>query len=350
MLRKFAAILLTTVAVLAAGWLALRRPDIPYETLESTYALQESRFLTVRDDLKLHYTDTGPRDAPVIVLVHGFAASLHTWKHWVRELDDTYRVITLDLPGHGLSRVPENGDVSIDYYVDAVDALLSKLNVSSVSLAGSSMGGQVAWEYALAHPGQLDSLILVDAAGWPESEAEERPLIFRLLRIPVARTLIRDLDLSGLIEDGLRKSVADPLFVSTDMAERYAALSRAPGHRDALLSLLAGSPQREKASKAKLEAISVPTLILWGEQDRIIPVSDAARFEEAIPNAVAIIYPDAGHLPQEEVWQESVADLQAFLDQKVAGVAEGAGGSADGPALTEVPASNQVTGGGMRPR
>ena len=212
------------------------------------------------------------------------------------------------------------------------------------------MGGQVAWEYALAHPGQLDSLILVDAAGWPESEAEERPLIFRLLRIPVARTLIRDLDLSGLIEDGLRKSVADPLFVSTDMAERYAALSRAPGHRDALLSLLAGSPQREKASKAKLEAISVPTLILWGEQDRIIPVSDAARFEEAIPNAVAIIYPDAGHLPQEEVWQESVADLQAFLDQKVAGVAEGAGGSADGPALTEVPASNQVTGGGMRPR
>lgn len=350
MLRKLAAILLTTVAVLAAGWLALRRPDIPYETLESTYALQDSRFLTVRDDMKLHYTDTGPRDAPVIVLVHGYAASLHTWKHWVRQLDDTYRVITLDLPGHGLSRVPENGQVSIDYYVETVEALLTRLNVSNFSLAGSSMGGQVAWEYALAHPGELDSLILVDAAGWPESEGEQPPLIFRLLRIPLARTLIKDLDLSGLVEDGLRNSVADPLFVSADMAERYSALSRAPGHRDALLRLIAASPHREKASKAKLEAISVPTLILWGEQDRIIPVSDAARFEEAIPNAVAITYPDAGHLPQEEVWQESVADLQAFLDQNVTGAAAGSGGSPDGPALSEVPASNQATGGGMRPR
>lgn len=349
MLRKSAAILLTMVAVLAAGWLALRRPDIPYETLESSYSLAESRFLTVQEDLKLHYTDTGPRDAPVIVLVHGFASSLHTWLPWAEVLDDTYRVITLDLPGHGLSRVPDEGHVSIDYYAGTVDELMAKLKISRFSLAGSSMGGQVAWHYALTRPDRLDSLILVDAAGWPDTEGEEPPLVFRLLRIPAARILMKDLDLSGLIEDGLKRSVADPHFVSAGMADRYSALSRAPGHREALLRLTAGGTAREMASKAKLASISVPTLILWGEQDRLIAVSDAARFETAIPNAVAITYPRAGHLPQEEVAAESVADLEAFLGRHVTRAVD-APVQADSHAVSEVPPAPGTTGGGMRPR
>ena len=348
MLRKFAAILLTLVAVLAAGWLALKRPDIPYETLESSYTVADSRFLTVSDEIKLHYTDTGPRDAPVIMLVHGFAASLHTWQPWVRQLEKTYRVVTLDLPGHGLSRVPEGG-VSIGYFVDTVDALAGKLDVDRFSLAGSSMGGNVAWQYALAHPDRLDSLILVDAAGWPDAGRENTPLIFRLLRIPVARRLMKDLDLSGLIEDGLRESFADPQFVTEAMAERYAALSRAPGHRDALLRLAAGGSSRDKASREALSVITVPTLILWGEQDNVIPVAHAQAFEDAIPGAVAITYPDAGHVPQEEVAAQSVGDLLGFLDRHAsAGAREEI--APLGADMREARSPTAAAGGGLRPR
>lgn len=349
MLRKFAAIILTLVAVLAAGWFALKRPDIPYETLESSYTLPESQFLTVSGDIKLHYTDTGPRDAPVVVLVHGFAASLHTWQPWRKTLENSYRVITLDLPGHGLSRVSDEHPVSIDYYVDTVEAVTRKLKVDQFSLAGSSMGGNVAWQYALAHPDQLVSLILVDASGWPDANQGDDPLVFRLLRIPLARILMKDLDLSGLIEGGLRDSFANPDLVSQDMVERYTAMSRAPGHRDAMLRLMAGSNSRVKASKQRLADIRVPTLILWGKHDNLIPVGDAARFEAALPNAVAITYPDAGHIPQEEVADESASDVRAFLDRHAA-VSPAMSTDAVATPVSETAQTGNATGGGLRPR
>ncbi len=347
MFRKFLAILLTIFAVAAAGWLALRRPDIPYDTLEYTYTVPHSNFVTLGDEVKIHFADTGPRDAPVVVLLHGFAASLHTWSHWQAKLDDNYRVISLDLPGHGLSRVPENEAISIDYYVETVDALMDRLDVDRFSLAGSSMGGNVAWQYALQHPDKLDGLVLVDAAGWARSgeESDDAPLVFKLLRVPVARLLMKDLDLSSLIESGLRDSFADQTLVTEAMAERYAALSRAPGHRDALLSLAAGNETREKASRERLSAINVPTLILWGDKDNLIPVSHASRFEDAIPNAIVTIYKNVGHIPQEEQADQSAADMAAFLDRY-----------ADAPltqpatAISDTASPGASTGGGLRPR
>ena len=99
MWRRVIAVFLTLVAILAAGWLALRRGDIPYDTLELAYSVPNSEFVTLDNGMKLHFTDTGPRDHPVIVLVHGFSASLHTWEAWKEDLEDDYRVITLDLPG-----------------------------------------------------------------------------------------------------------------------------------------------------------------------------------------------------------------------------------------------------------
>ena len=152
MVRKFTAIILTIVAVLAAGWLALRRADIPFETLEASYTVAGSKFTTLDEDVKVHYADTGPRDAPVIMLVHGYAASLHTWLAWRDILDDSYRVILVDLPGHGLSRAPKDEPVSIDYYATIIDELADRLKVGRFSLAGNSLGGHVAWQYALSHP------------------------------------------------------------------------------------------------------------------------------------------------------------------------------------------------------
>ena len=320
MLRRFLVVLLTIGAILAAGWFALQRGDIGYDRLEIVYANADSRILPLENGLRVHYRDVGPRDAPVIVLVHGFSASLHTWDPWVADLKHDYRVISLDLPGHGLTNCAENGKTGSDQFVDTVDEVTRSLGVGKFTLAGNSMGGGVAWAYALAHPDRLDALVLVDASGWPETaeDAGSDPLVFRLLRNPVARRLMKNTDMTMLVRSGLRDSFANPDLATEDMVNRYTALARAPCHRDAIMALMTGRGAHAPATKAALAAISVPTLVLHGEQDKLIPVSAGHKFAEAIPGAELIVYPDAGHLPQEEVAAQSAQDLREFLARRLA--------------------------------
>jgi pimeloyl-ACP methyl ester carboxylesterase len=315
MMRRFLVVLLTIAAIFTAGWFALQRADIGYDRLELVYANSDSRILPLDNGLRIHYRDVGPRDAPVLVLVHGFSSSLHTWEPWVANLKRDYRVITLDLPGHGLTNCLETRRIGTEQFVETVDAVTRALGIEHFTLAGNSMGGGVAWAYALAHPSQLDALVLVDASGWPESaeEAKSDPIAFKLLGNPVARLLMKNTDMTWLVREGLRDSFANPDLATDDMVNRYTALARAPCHRDALMDLTAGEKNRVLATRDALSKITVPTLILHGEQDKLIPVAAAQKFAEAIPGAKLVTYPDAGHLPQEEVASESAGDLRAFL-------------------------------------
>lgn len=314
-MRRTFAVVLTIVAVLAAGWLALRRADIPYDTLETVYSLPDTQFMTLDDGLKVHFTDTGPTDRSTIVLVHGFSASLHTWDAWKTNLEMDYRVITLDLPGHGLSRVDEDDEVSIERFADVVRKVTEARGVDQFTLAGNSMGGSTAWNYALKYPETLEGLILVAASGWPnESEdGESRPLIFRLLANPVARVILKDLDMTSMTRSGLEGSYTDQSFVTDELVERYVSLSRAPGHRSVLLEIMAGD--REPATPEKMATIKVPTLVMWGADDNIVPASGAPKFDQAIPNSTLVIYEGVGHLPQEEAAAQSIADVRAFMNE-----------------------------------
>ena len=320
MLRRFLVVLLTFGAILAAGWFALQRSDIGYDRLEIVYANSDSRILPLDNGLRVHYRDVGPRDAPAIVLVHGYSSSLHTWEPWVANLKQDYRVISLDLPGHGLTNCLESGRIGTGQFVDTVDQVTRSLGIDTFTLAGNSMGGGVAWAYALAHPGRLDALVLVDASGWPESaeDAKSDPLVFKLLRNPVARRLMKNTDMTMLIRAGLRDSFANPDHATDEMVDRYTALARAPCHRDALMALMIGRDAHAPATKDLLAAISVPTLILHGEEDKLVPVAAGHKFAEAIPGAELITYPDAGHLPQEEVSEQSASDLRDFLSRRLA--------------------------------
>ncbi|MFN4226159.1 MAG: alpha/beta fold hydrolase [Hyphomonas sp.] len=322
MFRRLLAVLVTVGIILGAGWLTLRRGDIPYEHLEAIYANSDSRYLAYGDDMRIHFRDVGPRDAHTIVLVHGFSASLHTWEPWVNNLKRTYRVITLDLPGHGLSRCIDNSAIGTQQFIDTINRVTGTLKVDRFTLAGNSMGGGAAWAYALAHPERLDGLVLVDAAGWPRDaeESGSRPLIFRLLDAGPARRVLRDLDMTPLIRDGLRNSFGDPAFVTDEMVERYASLSRAPCHREALLELTSGRGERAVASPEKLAGLDVPTLVMHGELDNLIPASHGEKFAAAIPGAELKLYPGVGHLPQEEIAEESAGDLRSFLNRRVYGV------------------------------
>ena len=314
-MRRTLAVLLTIVAVLAAGWLALRRADIPYDTLETVYSVPDTQFMTLDDGLKVHFTDTGPQDRATLVLVHGFSASLHTWDAWKTALELDYRVITLDLPGHGLTRAEDPSQAHIERFTDVVHEVTQDLGVDRFTLAGNSMGGNTAWSYALRYPETLEGLILVAASGWPEEagEGDDSPFIFTLLSNPIARTIMKDLDMTSFTRSGLESSYTDQAFVTDELVERYVALSRAPGHRETLLAIMAGD--RVPATEEAVSAIQVPTLVMWGRDDNLVPVSGAQKFADAIEGAQLIIYDNIGHLPQEENAAKSIEDVRAFMTE-----------------------------------
>jgi len=318
--RVLTGIIVVLAVLLAGGWLALRRPDIPWPTLQAKYANGASRYMDLPGGLKVHYRDQGRRDGPTLVMVHGFAASLHTWEPWVQRLGSRYRIITLDLPGFGLTSAPEGYSLTRSGFVDVVDGVTTKLGVTKFVLVGNSMGGGVAWNYALKHPDRLQGLVLVDAAGWPQQRADGKdgPFIFKVLRNPVGRFLIGDLDTTAMTRAGLKDAFAPtPDMVDDAMVARYVEMSRAPGHRDIILNLMGGFDPADAATKDRLSAIAVPTLVMHGDTDKLIPVSHAALFGDAIPGSTVIIYPKVGHVPMEQIADKSAADLDAWLKAKV---------------------------------
>ena len=319
MFKNLFGILLILASVVAVGWFALKRADIPYVTLESAYANNASQFMTLEDGLKVHYRDEGLIDGPTIVLVHGFSASLHTWEGWVHDLETDHRVISLDLPAHGLTRAPESAPMGIDYFVKVVDEVTDYLGAAEFTLVGSSMGGATAWAFAEDHPEKLNGLVLVGASGWPDTEEQKKnePFVFKLLANPTARLVLKDLDMTMLIRSGLKDSFVDQAFVTDEMVNRYASMSRGPGHRAAILALMADPNARRVATTDRMARLDVPTLVLHGDGDNLVPVEHGRQFAATIPDAELVVYENVGHLPQEEVTEQSLADLRAFLNTRV---------------------------------
>lgn len=307
------------LAVLLAGaYLALRRPDIPFTTLEAKYANSASHYLDLPSGAHVHYRDQGNPKGPVLVLVHGFSASLHTWEPWVGLLGGQYRIISLDLPGHGLTRAPANYKPSIDAYADLVAQTTARLDAPRFVLAGNSMGGGVAWNLATRYPERLNGLVLVDSAGWPHEGANARtPLAFKLLRFPIARALGQQLDTSSIVAAGLKDAFHNKALVDQAMIDRYVELGRGEGHRALIMNLQTGrKPMTVDQAKALLATIKVPTLVMHGEDDALIPVADGKALAGAIPGASLILYPATGHIPMEEKADQSAAELKAWLKLK----------------------------------
>lgn len=315
-LRILVGLVVAVVVVSTVFVLTTRRPDVPYDTLEAQYASDTSRFINMPGDIRIHYREEGTPDKPVLVLVHGFSASLHTWEPWVQRLGPFYRIISLDLPGHGLTRAPAGYEPSPRAYADLLDQFVTAVGVDRFVLAGSSMGGHVGWEYALAHQDKLRALVLVAAAGWSETPAERagEPLIFRLLRTPVLGPILAELDNRALVERGLRASVADPSIVDQAMVDRYVLLSRAPGHRSILLQITLNFGRYQTATQDVLQRITIPVLVMAGEKDALVPFRNAQQFAGVGANWSTAFYPDLGHLPQEEDPQRSAIDVHAFIN------------------------------------
>lgn len=315
-LQVLGAVVAVVVVLAGAAWLALRGPDIPYETLEARYAGPGSRYVDLPGGVRLHVEEAGKPGGPPLVLLHGYGDSYTSWSGWVAALGGKYQLLCVDLPGHGLTRAPAGYVISSSGYAGLLEAYASARGLQHFALAGNSMGGGVAWQYALLHPERLTALVLVDAAGWPLAPTRDLPLAFRILQYSAGRWLLAHIDNRPLIEEGLKKDVHDPAVITQAFVDRWAEFQRAPGHRAILMSATPGS--LAVASERALATLTVPTLVLHGEADALIGVDSGRRFAAAIPGAKLITYPAVGHLPQVEIPARSAADVDAFLDSLAA--------------------------------
>lgn len=313
-MKKRYAIPLVLIALLAAAIFFLHTPDTGTAAMETKYTNEYSHFAEGANGLRVHYRDQGNPQGEPIVLLHGNSATLHTWEPLAARLGDKYRIITLTLPGHGLTGPNANHDYSVAGMSEAVDLVVNELGLNHFVLGGNSMGGWISWRYALAHPEKIDALILIDSSGMPLREGETPPplnLGFRLLQHPAGRFLLKYFTPRAAMETSLRQSVSVEDFINDDVIDRYWELYRIPGNRQA-----AGERwvvDREPQYADRVGEITAPVLILWGKEDQLIYGSAAVTFKERLPQADVILYKGVGHLPMEEVPDKTAANIEAFL-------------------------------------
>ncbi len=268
------------------------------------------RFETL-DGVRVRYVRAG--SGPAVLLLHGFASSIVTWRDVMPALAQGHDVVAVDLPGFGGSDQP--GDLSARLYPRLVPALLDRLGIAKASLVGNSMGGAAAVLTAAEHADHVERLVLLDSAGFNMAPGD-RPFMVRLAGSP-ASALLGRLPLHRLlVRQALRQVFFDDSHVTPELVEEYAAPMMREGALGATRSLLStpgfDTPEEFQAHAA---AIKAPTLVVWGREDAWIPVSHADRLVAAIPGARKLILESCGHMPQEERPAEVARLLKEFLGE-----------------------------------
>jgi pimeloyl-ACP methyl ester carboxylesterase len=292
------------------GMAATRAPDRPLESLVARWAPTPSQFMELDGQL-IHLRDEGPRSDPApLLLIHGTSASLHTWEGWARQLSHSRRVISLDLPGFGLTGPNAQGDYSTPAYVDFIQRLMRQLDLPPAIVVGNSLGGEIAWLLAARHPERVKAVVLIDAGGF-DFEPEELPLGFRLARMPGVRHLTRYFLPRAAVTQSLQSVYGDPSKVSATLVDRYFELTLREGNREALIRRF--EQLNLGAYLPELARVHQPTLILWGGHDRLIPPRWGDAFAQALPGSRLVRFEQLGHVPQEEDPAATLAALEPWL-------------------------------------
>jgi pimeloyl-ACP methyl ester carboxylesterase len=306
--RRWPFILLFAMGVLAGVALWAYSPSLPSEMLIARYANDHSKFIDV-GGVRAHVREQGNPDGIPVVLIHGSMGSLQVWEGWARELGQQARLIAVDLPGHGLTGAWPRDEYTVEAYADFIEVLVDTLNLDRFVLVGHSLGGAVAWSFAATRPNRVSQLVLVDAAGYPR-DGGEAPLPTRLARLPVVGDIGIYFKPERLVRRSLEEMYADPAMVTPERIKRSAELQRFPGNREATLQR---ARSQDPLDPTPLKRLRVPTLILWGAQDRWVPIADAFRFQHDIKGAKLEIFEKLGHNPMEEDPKATAAAVAAFL-------------------------------------
>ena len=274
------------------------------EELKEKYTYKTSKFIPI-EGLDIHYCDEG--EGEVVLLVHGTFSSLHSFDYWNDILVKNYRVIRMDLPGFGLTGPHPDHLYSIESYTDFIDEFLTKLNISSCSIVGNSLGGWLSWEYSLKYTSRVNKLILIDSAGYVGEGS--LPLPFVIAQTPVLRNVFNYVP-KAVIRRFVRQVFHDQSKVTDELVDRYFDLFHREGNKEAFVKLANSSYLHNTETLCDLK---MPVLIMWGENDKWINVSRASLFERDLQNSEVIIYENVGHVPMEEIPEKTAKDLITFL-------------------------------------
>jgi pimeloyl-ACP methyl ester carboxylesterase len=307
LLRHLPLVLLLVFGALAGALLWGYTPDLPRDYLVERYGRPPSAFIDV-GGTRAHVLDQGKTDAMPLLLIHGSLESLQVWDGWVDALKDRYRLISVDLPGHGLTGPWARGEYTIDAYADFIEVLADTLRLDRFAIAGHSLGGAVAWTFAATRPERVSQLILVDAAAYP---SEAKPgWRTRLARASVIGDVGIYFKPEWMVRRALQEVYTNPAMVTPERVRRFAELQRYPGNRKATLQRLR---TQEPIDPTPLKRLDVPTLIIWGAQDHWTPVADAFRLQSDIKGAKLALFEKPGHNPMEEDPQGTAAAVSSFL-------------------------------------
>jgi pimeloyl-ACP methyl ester carboxylesterase len=283
--------------------------DIPVAALKEKYQKSNSAFIDI-DGMPVHYIIEGKLDDSLpIVFIHGTSASLHTWDTLSSLLKANKKIIRFDLPAFGLTGPNPLNQYNFNFYNQFIDQLLLKLNVTKCIVAGNSLGGSIAWNYAIASPDKVKQLILLDASGYPKKD-EKGSLGFKLAGIPVLNQALKHISPISLIRKSLEDAFYNKAFVTEQMVQQYHDLLLREGNRSAILELFQ-HPMKPDATKIK--TITQPTLIIWGKEDQLISYTNAALFKQDIQDSRVLVLDKVGHIPMEEAPNQVATAILEFI-------------------------------------
>lgn len=306
---KWLTLLFAPILIILQGCSSMGISAQPLSELTEKYTDETSKFVAI-DNLVMHYQDQG--DGPTLVLLHGVASSVHTWDGWVDRLADHYRIIRIDLPGHGLT----GSDPTVErydtaYMVDKLEKFLNKLKIDDIYLAGNSLGGYISWNYALHRPDRVKKMILLDAAGFPQ----DLPFIMSFAAMPVIGEMSGLMMPKFVVNMNINAAYGDKSKVSDELIQRYFDLTMREGNRESLIKVF--RTMKEQSSNPHLgdrvKEITIPTLLIWGDQDEWVPLDILAEFDKALVNSQTIVYEGVGHMPMEELPVQTARDAHSFL-------------------------------------
>lgn len=307
---KFLKVLLAIVIIfflILIGYHFLRKNHfISKEEVIANFSFPESKFIDWNGK-KIHVIERG--SGVTVLLIHGLGASLNEFEGLSKKLAENYKVVSFDLPGFGLSDVPEdeNPDFQV-IYSDFMHFILDKYASDSCYLIGNSMGGLIAWNTVLEEPTKIKKMVLLAPAGYDMEKIAKKNAAW--VNTPITKFILAKGAPKSIAESNVKMCFYKDDEIDKDLFKRKYAFMNKEGNLDFLKKF---ATYNKFTDTALIKTINCPTLVIWGDKDEIIPFEHAAKFKRDLPNSQLIVYKDCGHVPQIEEAKKCTEDIQDFL-------------------------------------
>jgi len=294
--------------------------DIPKESVIVKHAKGASEFIELKDGSLIHVRDEGNKNGNTLVLIHGSNGSLFNFESMNKFLINDFRVVSLDLPAHGLTGPVNSNNYSFDGFIRVINEVLEIKKINQFFLAGHSMGGRVVWNYTIDYPEKVSGLIIIGSLflanekEYREFQSDNKPpIVFKLFEIPFFRMLLGYITPRIMVSQVAKQMVYDQTIMTDELIDQFHDIILLEGSREAMGYVIVNTDKNIVADPKLLQEINVPTMILHGEEDNVIDVRYNKHFLENIPDINLISYSKVGHMPPMEIPEVLANDIKKFI-------------------------------------